>query len=136
MKLQLLSTQIQEADQRRSAAADAEPEIEDYYDAAKDTQFTTAESRDVRAVVNKDKAKVEAAKAALEETTRRRAGKGRGQILDRPDHESQRRPAATALTEELLVSQPTLKTAIFEQPDGELVGPVKIQANYYRARGR
>ena len=48
------------------------PQIENiqaYYDAEKDSQFTTKESRDVRIVLNKDKAKVEAAKKELEALT-------------------------------------------------------------------
>ena len=55
---------------RGAAVVDGRPasasEIEAYYEAEKATQFTTPASRDVRVIVNKDKAKVEAAKKALE----------------------------------------------------------------------
>jgi len=63
--LQILSTKIQEQ-VNEEAPVPSEGEIESYYEAAKDTQFTTPETRDIRLVVNQDKAKVEAAKAALE----------------------------------------------------------------------
>lgn len=43
----------------------SEKEIENYYEAAKGTQFTQQPSVDLRLIVNKDKAKAEEAKAAL-----------------------------------------------------------------------
>ena len=65
VRLQILSTQIQ---QRLTSGAPpaTESQIEDYYEAAKETQFTQPASRDIRAIVNKDPKKVEEAKAALE----------------------------------------------------------------------
>jgi foldase protein PrsA len=65
VKIQILSTKIQE-----SVSADApqpsNAEIENFYEAAKANQYTTPESREIRVIKNKDKGKVEAAKAALE----------------------------------------------------------------------
>lgn len=65
VRLQILSTQIQ---QRLTSEAPVvgEGQIEDYYEAAKSTQFTQPASRDVRVIVNKDAQKIEEAKAALE----------------------------------------------------------------------
>jgi parvulin-like peptidyl-prolyl isomerase len=63
--LQILSTKIQGQIQE-DAPTPSSSEIENYYEAAKASQFTTPESRDIRIVVNKDKSKVEEAKAALE----------------------------------------------------------------------
>lgn len=63
--IQILSGKIQEA-VTESGQVPSSSEIEAYYDAAKSSQFTTPEARDVRIVKNKDKAKVEAAKAQLE----------------------------------------------------------------------
>lgn len=63
--LQILSAKIQEA-VTEEAPISSSSEIEDYYEAAKATQFTTPETRDIRVVKNKDKAKVEKAKAQLE----------------------------------------------------------------------
>lgn len=65
VKVQMLTTQIQEQ-VTEEAAQPSKGEIETYYEAAKSNQFTTPESRDIRVVKNKDKAKVEEAKAALE----------------------------------------------------------------------
>jgi parvulin-like peptidyl-prolyl isomerase len=63
--LQILSTKIQTQVQEE-APSPSEGEIEDFYEAAKASQFTTPESRDIRIVVNKDKAKVEEAREQLE----------------------------------------------------------------------
>jgi len=65
VKIQMLSTQIQEQ-VTEEAPIPSSSEIENYYEAAKASQYTTPESRDIRVVKNKDKAKVEEAKAALE----------------------------------------------------------------------
>ena len=65
MTIQILSSKIQEQ-VTEEAPQPSKREIEDYYEAAKSSQFTTAETRDIRVIKNKDKAKVEAAKAALE----------------------------------------------------------------------
>ncbi|HXR29700.1 MAG TPA: peptidyl-prolyl cis-trans isomerase [Solirubrobacterales bacterium] len=65
VKLQLVGTQLQEQ-VTNDAPTPSTSEIEDYYEAAKSSQYTTPESRDIRLVKNTDKAKVEEAKAALE----------------------------------------------------------------------
>lgn len=63
--LQILSGKIQSKIQE-DAPVPSSSEIEDYYEAAKATQYTTPESRDIRIVVNKDKSKVEEAQEQLE----------------------------------------------------------------------
>ena len=65
VKIQILSTKIQES-VTEGAPQPSNAEIEDYYEAAKSSQYTTPESREIRLVKNKDEAKVEAAKTALE----------------------------------------------------------------------
>ncbi len=65
VKIQMLTTQIQEQ-LTEEAPKPSDDEIQKYYEAAKSSQYTTPESRDVRLIRNKDRAKVEAAKAALE----------------------------------------------------------------------
>lgn len=64
--LQILSTKIQTQIQEE-AAEPSKSEIEEYYEAAQASQYTTPESRDIRLIVNKDEAKVEEAKKLLEE---------------------------------------------------------------------
>jgi parvulin-like peptidyl-prolyl isomerase len=65
VRLQILSTQIQQRLTGQAPPA-TKSQIEDYYEAAKSTQFTQPASRDIRTIVNKDVAKLEEAKAALE----------------------------------------------------------------------
>jgi parvulin-like peptidyl-prolyl isomerase len=63
--IQILSEKIQNQI-TEEAAVPSKSEIEDYYEAAKASQYTTPESRDIRLIKNNDEAKVEEAKAALE----------------------------------------------------------------------
>jgi foldase protein PrsA len=65
VKLQIFSTEIQNQ-LKEEAPVPSSDEIDEYYEEAKATQYTTPESRDIRIVVNKDKAKVEEAKDELE----------------------------------------------------------------------
>jgi parvulin-like peptidyl-prolyl isomerase len=64
VELQMLSTQIQKQI-TEGASEPSQSEIENYYDAARATQFTQPETRDIRLVVNKDKSKAESALADL-----------------------------------------------------------------------
>ncbi len=129
VELQILSTAIQTA-VTAEAGVPSSSEISDYYNAAKATQFTTKPSRDVRILVNKDKAEVEAAKKALE---------------------ADNSPASWKVVAAKYSSDPTSKTkgglqkgiqrrtpgdtgplqgAIFDSATGEIVGPVKFQGSY------
>jgi parvulin-like peptidyl-prolyl isomerase len=66
VKLQMIGAKVQEEVTNESSKPSSS-EIENYFEAAKSSQYTTPESRDIRLIKNKDKAEVEAAKAALEE---------------------------------------------------------------------
>jgi parvulin-like peptidyl-prolyl isomerase len=130
VKLQLLSTQIQEAITKLAPPA-SEGEISDYYETAKDTQYTTAESRDVRVVVNKDKAQIEAAKAQLEKDDSPAAWKKAAAKYSEDPTTKSKGGLQPALTEELLASQEELKEAIFGNPTGVIVGPVDVQGKFF-----
>ncbi len=130
VKLQLLSTQIQEGI-TKEAPPPSNPEISSYYDTAKDTQYTTAESRDVRVVVNKDKAKVEAAKAALEKDDSDASWKKVAAKYSSDPTTKDKGGLQPALTEELLQSQAALKSAVFDSPTGVVAGPVDVEGNYF-----
>ena len=65
MKIQILSTKIQE-ELGEGAGEPSKSEIEEYYEEAKATQFTTPPTRDVRILIAKNKKDAEAAKAALD----------------------------------------------------------------------
>ena len=61
--IQILSSKIQEQI-TEEAPQPSKAEIENYYEAAKASQYTTGETREIRVIKNKDKAKVEEAKTA------------------------------------------------------------------------
>jgi len=129
IKLQVLSNQITKKIQGNAAQPSA-AEISDYYDAAKATQFTTKPSRDIRVVVNKDKAKVEAAKAALEQDDSPANWKKVAQKYSSDPTTKSKGGLQPALTEELLATAGPLKDAIFDSATNEIVGPVQYQGNY------
>jgi foldase protein PrsA len=130
VKLQLLSTQIQEAISKEAPPA-SDSEVSAYYDTAKDAQYTTATSRDVRIVVNKDKAKVEAAKAALDNDDSSASWKKVAAKYSSDPSTKSKGGLQAGLTEELLASQGSLKSAIFDSPTGVVVGPVDVKGNYF-----
>jgi len=130
VKLQLLSTQIQEAITKR-APAPSESEVADYYDSVKDTQFTTKESRDVHVIVNKDKAKAEEAKAALEKDDSDASWKKVAAKYSSDPSTKSKGGLQSGLTEEQLASQPELKEAIFGNPAGVVAGPVAVEGNFF-----
>lgn len=130
VRLQLLSTQIQERITNATPPA-TNAEVEEYYDAQLETQFTTPESRDIRVVVNKDKAKVEEAKAELEkDNSPANWKKVTERFSDDPTTKSNG-GLQSGLTEELLQSQAELKDAVFGNPAGVLVGPTPIQGKFF-----
>jgi foldase protein PrsA len=130
VKLQLLSTQIQEAISKEAPPASSS-EISDYYETAKDAQYTTPESRDVRIVVNKDKAKAEAAKAALDKDDSPASWKKVTAKYSSDPTTKAKGGLQSGLTEELLQSQPALKSAIFGNPTGVVVGPIGVNGNFF-----
>ena len=65
VKLQVLSTEIQKLLSEKGGTPSS-GEVQEYYEEAKATQFTQKPTRDIRIIINKDKAKAEQAKALLE----------------------------------------------------------------------
>ncbi len=120
VKIQMLSEQIQ-AQVTEEAPIPGKGEIEDYYAAAKSTQYTTPESRDIRVIKNKDKAKVEAAKAALEEDD---SIKSWEEVAKKYSTDTTKGNGGlqSAVSEEAL-GEP-LGPAVFEAEQGELEGPL------------
>lgn len=108
--------------------APSKSEIEAYYDAEKATQFTQKESRDVRLVLNKDKAKVEAAKQALKKDNSPANWKKVAQRYSSDPTSKAKGGLQKEISEEFL--QEPLKEDIFGAATGELVGPVKYESNY------
>ena len=130
VKLQILSTQLQEAITKKAPPA-SKAEIANYYDSAKDSQFTTPESRDVRVIVNKDKAKVEEAKALLEKDDSPSSWEKVAPKFSSDPTTKTNGGLQKALTEELLQSQEALKSAVFDNPASVLIGPLEISGNWF-----
>jgi parvulin-like peptidyl-prolyl isomerase len=130
VELQLLTTQIQEQISKE-APPPSGSEIADYYDTSKDSQYTTPESRDVRVVVNKDKAKAETAKAALEKDDSPANWKKVASKYSEDPTTKSKGGLQPALTEELLASQEELKSAIFGNSTGVVVGPVDVSGKFF-----
>jgi parvulin-like peptidyl-prolyl isomerase len=127
VKLQLLSSELQKQ------ITDAVPpvtdqEISDYYDAAKD-QFTTPASRDVRLVLNRDKAKVEEAKSQLEQDDSPASWKKVASQFSTDVSSKSNGGLRPGLTEGL-VEEP-LNSAIFDATQGQIEGPIKTPLGYY-----
>lgn len=128
VKLQLLSTQIQERI-TKGAPPPSDSEISDYYEAARASQYTTAESRDARLVVNKDKAKVEQAKSALEKDDSAASWKKVAAKYSSDPTTKGKGGLQAGLSEESL--QEPLKAAIFGSATGQVVGPISYEGNYF-----
>jgi parvulin-like peptidyl-prolyl isomerase len=127
VKLQLLSTQIQEQITKGAPPASSS-EIEDYYNASKATQFTTKPTRDVRIVVNKDKAKAAKAKAELAKDDSANNWK---KVVGESSSPSAKAKGGLSpgISEELLKG--ALKGAIFGSATNEVVGPVNYEGSYF-----
>jgi parvulin-like peptidyl-prolyl isomerase len=128
VKLQILGTQVQEQITEGVGAPD-KSEIGDYYDAAKSTQFTQAETRDVRVVLNKEKAKVEDAKAALEKDDSPKSW-NRVAAKFSEDSTTKKSGGLQKGLSEASFEEP-LGPAIFAASEKQLGGPVKTKRGYY-----
>jgi len=126
VKVQVLSTKIQEQISEGESVP-ASDEIQNYYEAAKSSQFTTPESRDVRTIGNKDRAKVEEAKAALLKDDSADSWK---KIAKKYSTEATKGNGGlqSGLTEGRLPEP--LNAAVFAAGQGEVEGPVKGASIY------
>jgi len=127
LKLQLLSTQIQET-VTAEAPVPTSSQIETYYEAEKAEKFTTQESRDVRVIITEDKGKAEAAKAALDKDNSEAAWKDAVKKYSKEPARAKEAGLQKGVTEEVL--QEPLNKAIFGSATGEVVGPVKFEKSY------
>lgn len=127
VRLQLLSTQIQEKVTSEAPKPSSE-EIQAYFDAEKESQFTTKDSRDVRIILNSDKGEVEAAKKLLEEDSSPKSWEKVATKYSSDPTSKSKGGLQEGITEEFL--QGPLKTAVFEGATGELLGPIQFQGNF------
>lgn len=127
VELQIFTKEIQ-AKIAAEAPKPSSDAVEAYYEAEKATQFTTKESRDVRLILNEDKGEVEAAKAALEKDSSPASWKKAAKKYSSDPTSASKGGLQEGITEEFLKGP--LKTAIFDSPTGELIGPVKFEKNW------
>jgi foldase protein PrsA len=128
VKLQKLSTEIQEQ-LTEEAPQPSQGEIENYYEAAKATQFTEQPSRSVRLIVNKDRAKAKEAKNALGESNTAKDW----QRLAKKYSEDSATKSKGGLQEgiaEGTLEEP-LDAAVFGAPEGQIEGPIETQRGFY-----
>lgn len=124
--IQILSKKIQEQ-VTEGAPQPSNSEIQDYYEAAKSSQYTTPETREIRVVKNKDKAKVEEAKAALEkdDSTKSWAKVAKEYSTDTTKGSGGLQAGVT----EGQLPEP-LDAAVFAASQGEIEGPIKEPTTY------
>lgn len=124
---QILATEIQEK-VKGTAPAPTQAEIQAYYDQEKSKQFTTPPSRDVRLIVNKDKAKVEAAQKMLEADQSPKTWNAAAKKYSSDPSTKNAGGLQKGITEEFVKGP--LKAAIFDGPTGELSGVIPYQKNF------
>ena len=126
--IQMLSEQIQ-TQVTEEAPIPGNSEIKSYYEAAKSSQYTTPESRDIRVIKNPDKAKVEAARAALEKDD---SIKSWEKVAKKYSTDTTKSTGGlqSAVTEGSGTLQEPLEAAVFSAEQGELEGPLKEGKTY------
>jgi foldase protein PrsA len=127
VKLQLLSTAIQTKVSKNSPKV-SDSQVQDYYDAAK-SQFSVPETRDVRLVLNKDEAKVEQAKSALEADNSQASWQKVAKQYSTDPSSKDNGGLRQGLTEGLL--EEPLNGDVFGAEVGQIEGPVKTRLGYY-----
>jgi parvulin-like peptidyl-prolyl isomerase len=128
VRLQMYTTQIQEG-VNSSVAPPTKSEIAAYYEAEKAEKYSVKETRDVRVVVNKDKAKVEAAKEELDKENSPAIWKKVAKKYSSDPTTKTKGGLQPGISEEF-ISQEPLRSAIFDSPKNELMGPLKVEKNY------
>ena len=121
IEIQMLSERIQK-EAVETSATPSDSEIEEYYEAAKDTQFTQPETRDVRLIVNKDRKKIDEALALLEKDNSDESWKKVAQDFSTESATKGKGGLRPTLVEGAL---PDLDSAIFSAPPAVVEGPVE-----------
>jgi foldase protein PrsA len=129
VKLQVLSKEIPEQLKEDPPTPSAR-EVENYYEAAKATQFTEPASRDIRLIVSKEREKAEKALAQLE------AGNKTAKDWNRTAKEFSEDPATKEKgglqkgVAEGALEEP-VGAAVFDAVEGQLEGPIKAGRGFY-----
>lgn len=121
IKLGMLTEQIQK-EAVETSATPSDSEIEEYYEAAKETQFTQPETRDVRLIVNKDRKEIDEALALLEKDNSDQSWNKVAKEFSTESATKNKGGLRTNLVEGTL---PELDSAIFSAPPAVVEGPIQ-----------
>lgn len=125
--IQMLSKELQEQ-LKEKAPTPSQSEVEAYYEAAKDTQFTQKASRDIRTVLTKESKKAEEAAAALGKDN---SAKNWAKVTKKYSEDPTTKESGGLQKEvqEGTLEEP-LNAEVFGTPEGELKGPAKGKGGY------
>ena len=126
VKVQIFTEEIQKQVSEVSSTPSS-GEIEDYYEAAKSSQFTKPETRDVRSLLFKDKGAADKAKAQLEADDSAASWK---KVAAKSDSATGKKTGGLqkGLTDG--VTPEPLNKAVFAAPSGQVEGPVQGKDGY------
>ena len=127
IRLQFLSNKIQQQ-VLGDVPSVTSSEITDFYNAGK-SQFEQPETRDVRVIINTDKAKVEAAKTALDADSSAASWKKVAAKYSTDPSSKSNGGLRPSLTDGLLPAP--VNDAVFSASKGEIGGPLKAPDGYY-----
>jgi parvulin-like peptidyl-prolyl isomerase len=128
VRLQIETEKIQEQI-GKSAAKPSQSQIQQYYDAAKGSQFTTPPSRDVRVVITKDKKKAEEATARLGPNPTPKDWKAVAKKYSTDPSTKGSGGLQKGITEGS--AEEPLNAALFGAPVGKVEGPVHTKSGYF-----
>jgi peptidyl-prolyl cis-trans isomerase SurA len=127
IEIQMLSTKLSEQLTEKTPKP-SQSEIEDYYEAAKATQFTQKPSRDVRLIANQDKKKAEEALDAVASDNSKKNWSETAKKYSE-DPSAKTNGGLQKGVQEGLLEEP-LNKAIFAAPEGRVEGPIETQRGY------
>lgn len=128
VRLELFAEEIQKQLQEEPPEPSAR-EIENYYEAAKATQFTKPPSRDVRLILNKEEEKAEKALAALEEGNTAKDWSRVAKEFSEDPTTKERAGLQKGVTEGAI--EEPVGAAVFRAAEGQFEGPIKGPRGYY-----
>ena len=127
IRLQILSNKIQEQVINAGPRV-SNSEIEEYYDAARD-QFVQPATRDVRLVLNEDRAQVEQAKQQLDQNSSDESWNQVAREFSSDPSSRTNGGLRPSITEGLL--EEPLNGEVFDAEVGEVVGPIRTPLGFY-----
>ena len=127
VKIQILSKALQEK-LKEKVPAPSQSEVENYYEAAKSTQFTQKPTRDVRVIVNKDRKKAEEALAALSKDDSAKNWTKVAKEFSEDPTTKESGGLKKGLQEG--VEEEPLNAEFFRTPEGQVEGPIKAKSGY------